>query len=98
MQSLKNLIPQRLNLYGIKETVNASMIVEKFNELLVAEFGEKIVKNQATAVYVKQKSIYVVVLSSVLSQELKFKEKQLIEILNDYYTQEVLEKVYCIGQ
>ena len=98
MESLKSLIPQRLNLYGIKETVNSSMIVEKFNELMLGEFGEELIKNKANAIYVKQKAVYVVVLSSVLAQELKFKEKQLIEILNDYYNQEVIQKIYCIGQ
>ena len=87
---------ENFNCWGF-ENVGAAMVVEKLNELLEGEFGKEVVNNKATAVYIKNQTVFIVVLSSVLAQEIKFRERQMVEKLNDYYNQEVVKGVFCMG-
>ena len=62
--------------------VEASMVVEKTNDTLQELFGVES-KRFAQAVYFKDRSITITCLSSVMAQEIKLNEKQLITKVNN---------------
>ncbi len=64
--------------------VSAAQIVEKTNELLEQWFGTSI-KGYAEAAYVKQTTLTIIARGSVVSQELRFKEKQLLGALQQTF-------------
>ncbi len=61
--------------------VEATMVVEKTNDVLQELFGVAS-KRFAQAVYFKERTITITCLSSVMAQEIKLNEKQLIEKVN----------------
>ena len=78
-------ILQRHNLgSALIRGVSAAQMVEKTNELLEGWFGASI-KGYAEAAYVKQKTLTIIARGSVVSQELRFKEKQLLGALKQAF-------------
>ena len=70
------------------------MGVEKANEILLAICGENI-KDQAKAMYIKNKILNIACLSSIAAQEIKFKEKDLIAKINS--NGKVVDKIRYIS-
>ena len=64
--------------------VSAAQIVEKTNDLLIQYFGAAI-HNQAEAAFVKQKILTIICKTSVVSQEIRFKERGLLLALHSEF-------------
>ncbi len=72
--------------------IRASLVVEKSNQYIIEIWGD-LAKNRVRALYLKKKCLYIAVLSSVISQEMGFHEKKLIAQINDFFKQEVVDRV-----
>lgn len=97
MQPIRFIINKRINQQaGWRQQVNTASVIDKFNSMLATEFsfGND---PKAQAVYIKQKYLYVAVLSSVLSQEIKFREQKLINELNNHFREQVIKGIRYVG-
>lgn len=77
---------------GLKPKIEAAMICNKFNELAVSVWGEK-VRHRIRAMYIKDKILTVACLSSVLAQEVRLKELNLTRKINANFQAEVVDKI-----
>ena len=78
--SLKNLLSDSIRKAGISEQVGAARVCEEFNRIVVEVLGEK-VKDRVKALYVKNRTLSVAVLSSAMGQEIKLHEQEILEKL-----------------
>ena len=72
--------------------VEASMVVEKTNEILKEFFGAQS-KRFAQAVYFKDRTISITCLSSVMAQEIRLNEKKIIVAINNKLGGQTVEKI-----
>lgn len=89
---LKNLLPQALKKNKISAQVEASLVLEEFEKAAVKKWGEKI-RNEAKAMYLKNKILYVAVLSSVVASELKMHTNYLITLINETTGNETVKDI-----
>lgn len=89
---LKNLLTGSLGRTGASKEVMAAMICDEANNLIAKLMGEK-VRKKAEAKYVKNQELSIAVLSSVVTQEIKMHEYELIEELNYKVGKEVVKKI-----
>lgn len=76
----------------IAKQVTASMVVEKANQALKEMLGAAAVRF-AQAIYFKDKTVAITCLSSVMAQEIKLNEKQLIAKMNSKLGGQTVEKI-----
>ena len=93
MKSLGEILKKQMNqqIPGWKH-VEASMVVEKTNEVLLEFFGVES-KRFAQAVYFKERTISITCLSSVMAQEIRLNEKKIITAINNKLGGQTLEKI-----
>ena len=93
VQSLGEILKKQMKkpVQGWKH-VEASMVVEKTNEILKEFFGAESTRF-AQAVYFKERTITITCLSSVMAQEIKLNEKKIIMALNDKLGGQTVEKI-----
>ncbi|MEK7131304.1 MAG: DciA family protein [Patescibacteria group bacterium] len=72
--------------------VEASIVVEKTNEIIKEFFGAESVRF-AQAVYFKDRTITITCLSSVMAQEIRLNEKKIILTLNNKLGGQTVEKI-----
>jgi len=89
---LKKLLTESLGRTGAAKEVMAAMICDEANKLIKEIMGNK-VKKRAEAKYVKNQELAIAVLSSVVSQEIKLHEHELITKLNYKVGKEVVKKI-----
>ena len=82
-QPLGDLIPDSLKKAGIQKSVSDSMVCEEFNKIALHILGEA--AESCRAVYVKDRTLWVAVLSNSLSNELKMYEGDIIKALADRF-------------
>ncbi len=92
MFDLKSLLQKSIKRAGISRQVEAYQVVGAFNELSPKILGDKL-KDSVMAISVRNKILSVACLSSVVAQELRFKEKEIINTLNERFGKEVVEKI-----
>lgn len=78
---LKDLLHGSLNKAGIGEQVGAAVVCTEFDNILQEVLGEG-VKDKARALYVKNGTLTVAVLSSAIGQEIKLHEQEILEKLS----------------
>ena len=78
---LKSLLRRNVNKKGLAYQVEAAMALEYFNQV-VDQLWQGKMKERARPLYLKDHALTIAVLSPVLSQELRFKEPQIIEAIN----------------
>ncbi|MFA4936889.1 MAG: DciA family protein [Patescibacteria group bacterium] len=79
-QSLKSILPSRLLDHGVLKQAIIAQMVEEFNSYLSKRWGNSaldIVRN----VFFKDDTLHIQVSSSVLGQEIKLSEKEILKIL-----------------
>ncbi len=93
MKSLGEILKKQMNqqVPGWKH-VEASVVVEKTNEVLKEFFGAESTRF-AQAVYFKDKTITITCLSSVMAQEIKLNEKKIIIAINSKLGGQTVEKI-----
>lgn len=92
MQHIKNLMAKRLQQAGLAGNVETALVIEEFNNLLQATFGDQ-VKKRISPVYIKNKILRVVCLSSVMVQELSLKKDYFISAINKKFHKEVIKDI-----
>ena len=79
--SVASLLKNRIGGGHLSEKVTAALVCEEFDKLIFEIWGE-IIKTSARAMYLKERVLTVACLSSVVAQEVKMKEQELLEKLN----------------
>jgi predicted nucleic acid-binding Zn ribbon protein len=69
---------------GIQGEVEAALVCRKFDEIVKARWGEAM-QDKVQAQHVKKKVLTVASLHSVMAQEIKLHEEELIEELNSHF-------------
>lgn len=77
---------------GIAKQVEASQVMKEFEAIVVRQFGRKIL-NQVQAKSLKNQVLSVAVLSSVVANELRINEKEILNKINDKYKKTLVEKL-----
>lgn len=82
--------------YGQKSAftrdVEAALVCDKFNEIIKDLWGDKI-KKQAQAMYVKDGILTVACLSTVVAQEFKLHNEELVSRLNGEFGREIVREM-----
>jgi hypothetical protein len=81
IDTIKNLLGGSIKNAGISDQVEAAVVCEDFNKIAVEILGEN-VKDKLKALYVKNKTLTIAVMSSALGQEIKLHEHEILEKLN----------------
>lgn len=76
-----NLLPGMAKRAGISKQLEASMICEAADKEMERIFGKEM-GGQGRALYFKDNALTVAVLSSVMAQEIRFREKEIMVGLN----------------
>ena len=79
---LKNLIPKALQNAGIASKVASAVILDRFNNVIIEIFGRSILK-KIRPLYLKDQILTVACLNSVVAQELRFREEEILSRLNN---------------
>lgn len=85
---MKKQMPQK----SISKQITATVVVEYANEAIKEIIGQGAAKF-AQAIYFKEKIIAITCLSSVVAQEIKINEKQLIAKINTKFGSQTVEKI-----
>ncbi|TSC84830.1 MAG: Uncharacterized protein G01um101413_214 [Parcubacteria group bacterium Gr01-1014_13] len=92
MKSLGEILKRQMKQTAGWKHVEASIVVEKTNEVLQEFFGVES-KRFAQAVYFKDRTISITCLSSVMAQEIRLNEKKLIPAINNKLGGQTVEKI-----
>ncbi len=92
MHSLKDLIPKSINKAGIAGSVEAAVVCEKFGEVIKETFGQAWQQN-CKPLYIKNRTITVACLNNVVAQEVKLREKGLLESLEKKLEKKLVERI-----
>lgn len=75
--------------------VRGALAVATANDVLISIFGEA-AHHTCRAAYVKNKVLAIACLSSVLVQEIRLREKEIIRTLNHKLGVEEVDKIHCL--
>lgn len=91
-QKLENLLPKSVKKAGIVNQVSAAIVCDKFIKVLNEVFDERVTK-KVKPMYIKNKTLTIAVLNSVLAQEIKLHEPEILEKLNEKGKEKVVESL-----
>ncbi len=89
---LKSLLPDSISRAGIAREVTAAMVCNEFDAILNEMLQGK-AKGKARALYLKNATLTVAVLSSALGQEIKLRETEILEQLRKKAGQNQIERI-----
>jgi hypothetical protein len=92
IDSIKNLLGDSIKKAGISDQVEASVVCEEFDKIAVEILGDQ-VKDKLRALYVKNQTLTIAVMSSVMGQEIKLHEHEILEKLNQKTGQNKVERL-----
>ena len=95
-KSLGGLLRRTVQAKGLAWQVEAAMALRYFNEITTELWGDKM-KDRARAMYLKDHVLTVAVLSPVLAQELRLKEKKIVNYINDKMQLEAVDHLRFIS-
>ncbi len=93
---LKNLIANAVQRAGVSRQVEAATVVESFNRLAPEILGETIA-HSAKAIYVRNNILTVECGSSLIMQEVRYREPEIIQALNKQAGGQVVEKIKYVS-
>ena len=82
-ESLGSLIPKSIQKAGIEKSVSDAMVCEEFSKIAGHILGKA--SNKCRAVYVKDRVLWIAVLSSSVSNELKIYEQDILRSFTDTF-------------
>lgn len=91
---LKGLLKKSLKRTGIFRRVEAVQIIDCFENVVALELLSREMRNQVKPISVRNKTIKIAVLSPLVGRELKFKEKEIIRMINKHFHKRVVERIY----
>lgn len=77
---------------GIEKQVEATQVIEEFEAAIAGQFGKKIL-NQVQAKSLKNQVLSVAVISSVIANELRINEGEILKKINDKYKKTLVKKL-----
>ena len=83
MQSLSNILKNRIPQSSVARGVSAAQTVEISNKILTDMFGDP-VREHAQVVHVKDKILSIACLSPVVAAEIKLREPQFRQLLHEH--------------
>lgn len=89
---LKNLLHDSVAKFGIADQVEASLVLEKFTDVVRELFGEENTK-QVKPMYVKNQTLTIASISSVFAQELKLNEKKILDAINRQFQKTIVTRL-----
>lgn len=92
MKSIGDLLKNNNLSSPILKGVRAAKILEETQKILVREFGDEIT-SYATPAYFKHKTLTIACLSSAAAQEIKLREKSILDELNRALPGVKIEKI-----
>ncbi|MFA5076394.1 MAG: DUF721 domain-containing protein [Patescibacteria group bacterium] len=92
MESIKRILPQVIKKAGISRQVEAVLVLEAFSVVVKKILGENVTK-RIKPLHLKNRTLTVACLSSVLAQELQLNQQQVIQAINRKFSQTVVEKL-----
>lgn len=90
-KSLKEVYEKEPRLRGLRNIINASSVVADFH-IIFPEF-----KKMVVPVKVEKKRLFLTVENSIWRNELKFKEKEIIEKINNHFKIEIIKWIKFIS-
>jgi predicted nucleic acid-binding Zn ribbon protein len=94
-QDLKSLLPKSIKRSGLGRAVEAAQVLKEY-ETILKEILPARAMDKIKPLYVKDRVLTVASLSSVIAQELGFKEAELVRKINAVFGQNVIEKIRYI--
>ncbi|MDP3995063.1 MAG: DUF721 domain-containing protein [bacterium] len=82
-EPIGNLVPKSVHKAGITGAVNDALVCEEFDSMTTHILGEAAAK--CRAVYIKDTTLWVAVLSNAVSNELKMYEQDIIRALKERF-------------
>ena len=82
-QSISDLIPKSIQKAGIEKSVSDAMVCEEFKKIAQHILGKQ--SSKCHAVYIKDRVIWIAVLSSSVSNELKIYEQDILRSFADTF-------------
>ncbi len=92
MEPIKKIISKNIKKSGLAPKVEASLVVESFSEIIAEVLSPKIAK-KVQAMHLKNKTLTIACLSSVLAQEVQLHQKKIINRLNKKFDKTVVDKL-----
>ncbi len=92
LTSINYDLKKSINKAGIHKQVKAAQVCQFWQEVIKSIFGQKVAE-KSQAIKFKNGALTVAVLSSVLSQEFKFKEGEIKEEINKKVGYELVRKI-----
>ncbi len=89
---LEKLIDKNFGRSELGRKVQAALVLEKFSAI-AAELAGAAVAKKIRPLYIKDRTIVVACLSSVVAQELRFVEEEILRLLNDGGSGEVVSRI-----
>jgi hypothetical protein len=90
--SLRSILAQNVRQAGIGRQVLAAQAIEKCNQILTEIFGPGILK-RTRAMCLRQKTLTIGCISSVLTQEIYLKRNKIIKELNERLGGEMVDTI-----
>lgn len=93
MQPLKQLVSQSLNKHaGIKQAVEASLVIEAATEIITRIFGSEIGR-EIKPLYIKNRTLTVSCPNSTMAQELKLHETEILGELTTTLKEQAVDRI-----
>ena len=89
---LKSLLDRNIRQAGLNKQVDAINIVELFNSSARFLVGEKIAR-QTQAIYIRNKVLTIQCTSSIIMQEMRYRERHVMRSLNRKTGKESIERI-----
>ncbi|MDZ7798838.1 MAG: DciA family protein [Patescibacteria group bacterium] len=90
--SIGSLLNKSLKRQGIESQVKASQVIKTFHKIIERKFGQKVLE-QLQAKSLKNKTLVVAILSSVVASEIRLHQEEIIEEINSQYKKTLVEKL-----
>ena len=92
MRSLGNILGNKSHQSFLMRGVAGAMAIEEASKILISIFGET-AGNSCQVVAVKNKILTVACLSSVLEEQIKVREKEIVDNINEKLKEVAIEKI-----
>jgi len=90
--SIGSLLDKSLKRQGIESQVKASQVIKTFHKIVEKKFGKKVLE-QLQAKSLKNKTLVIAVLSSVVASEIRLHQEEIIKEINNQYKKTLVEKL-----
>ncbi len=91
-QPIGNLLGKSIKKSGASRQIEAAIVVEEATNILSKIIGKE-AANRVRIMHLKDKALTIACLSSVLSQEIKLHQQELVNKLNKKFGREIVEKI-----